>query len=179
MVSITILALGAASFIARAASMPLVFGIRMSIRTTFRKGRTRLRHRLGTVAGLADQLDVGLGAEDHLQPAPEERVIIGDQHTNRVGSFPADPFVAGGTGTLAHAVSSHLRSPRPQDRPGPPGRVPDTAARRHDGHVHRWWPSHGTLRKSGAPRMDRTASTRYPVSASATHPEPSINRITP
>ena len=34
MVSITILALGAASFIARAASMPLVFGMRMSIRTT-------------------------------------------------------------------------------------------------------------------------------------------------
>ena len=34
MVRITILALGADSFIARAASMPLVFGMRMSMRTT-------------------------------------------------------------------------------------------------------------------------------------------------
>jgi hypothetical protein len=34
MVSMTILALGAPSFIARAASIPLVFGMRMSIRTT-------------------------------------------------------------------------------------------------------------------------------------------------
>src|SRR5579875_895935 len=34
MVSMTIFALGAASFMARAASMPLVFGMRMSIRTT-------------------------------------------------------------------------------------------------------------------------------------------------
>ena len=121
MVSITILALGADSFIARAASMPLVLGMRMSIRTTS-KELTSPGHRLGAITGLAHQLDVGLVGQDHLQPAPEERVIIGDQHANEVGrGLLAGPLAVGSTGTLAHAVSSHLR---------PLARLPAATARR-------------------------------------------------
>jgi hypothetical protein len=42
-------------------------------------------------------------------------------------------------------------------------------------------PSHGTLRKSGAPILGRTTGTRYlfPFSVPACYPETSISRITP
>src|SRR4029077_13435630 len=43
-----------------------------------------LLHRLGPVAGLADQLDVVLGREYHLQPAAEQGVIVDDERADRV-----------------------------------------------------------------------------------------------
>jgi hypothetical protein len=41
-----------------------------------------LQLRLGPVARLADQFDVVLFVEDHLKPAPEQRVIVSDQHAD-------------------------------------------------------------------------------------------------
>ena len=40
-------------------------------------------YRLGAVARLPDQVDVVLFVEDHLQAAPEQRMIIRDQHPDR------------------------------------------------------------------------------------------------
>jgi hypothetical protein len=40
--------------------------------------------RLGTVAGLPDQVDVVLLIQDHLQTAPEQGMIVGDQHPDRL-----------------------------------------------------------------------------------------------
>jgi hypothetical protein len=39
--------------------------------------------RLGAVAGLTDDLDVGLGTQHHLQAAPEKRMVVDDQHPDR------------------------------------------------------------------------------------------------
>ena len=40
--------------------------------------------RLGAVAGLADDLDVGLLPEHHLQAAAEQRVVVDDEHADRL-----------------------------------------------------------------------------------------------
>ena len=44
--------------------------------------------RLGTVAGLPDQVDVVLLIQDHLQTTPEQGMIVGDQHPDRLGTSP-------------------------------------------------------------------------------------------
>jgi len=44
--------------------------------------------RLGPVAGLPDQIDVVLLIQDHLQAAPEQGMIVGDQHPDRLGASP-------------------------------------------------------------------------------------------
>jgi uncharacterized protein YcaQ len=51
-------------------------------------GQRLARHgdRLGAVAGLADQVDVVLVGQDHLQAAPEQRMIVGDQDPDRLGA---------------------------------------------------------------------------------------------
>ena len=44
----------------------------------------RLLDGFAAVAGLADDLDVGLLLEDHLQPAPEQGVVVDDQDADRL-----------------------------------------------------------------------------------------------
>ena len=46
-------------------------------------------HRLGPVARLPDQIDVVLFLQDHLQAAPEQRMIIGDQHPDGLRALAA------------------------------------------------------------------------------------------
>ena len=82
----TILALGTTSLIAVQASMPLRRGIRTSISTMSGSSVDGQLDRLGAVAGLADDLDVGLLAEDHLQPTAEQRVVVDDEHADRLGA---------------------------------------------------------------------------------------------
>src|SRR5579875_3190351 len=52
------------------------------------QGLACLRHRLGPVARLADDLDVGLAHQHDLQAAAEQRVIIDDQRADRLGAGP-------------------------------------------------------------------------------------------
>jgi hypothetical protein len=35
--------------------------------------------RLAAVGGLADHLEVGLGVQDHPEPGPHQRLVVGDQ----------------------------------------------------------------------------------------------------
>jgi hypothetical protein len=48
-----------------------------------------LFHRLGTIAGFTDNLDVGLGVEESTQARPNDRLVIGQQDRNH----DAGPFV--------------------------------------------------------------------------------------
>ena len=66
----------------RVASSPSRFGIRMSIRTTSGAKLTHGLDRLQAVLGLADDLDVRLRLEDHLEPRPDQRLIVDDQDAN-------------------------------------------------------------------------------------------------
>ena len=45
------------------------------------------RHRLASVGGLADDLDVGLGVEDHPEPGADDLLVVGDEHAD--GHAPA------------------------------------------------------------------------------------------
>ena len=46
------------------------------------------RNRFLAVAGLPDQVDVVLFIQDHLQAAPEKRVVVRDQHPDRLRALP-------------------------------------------------------------------------------------------
>ena len=63
----------------RVASMPSSSGMRTSISTTSGCEAPRLRDRLEPVGGLADDLDVLLGLEDHAEARPHERLVVDDQ----------------------------------------------------------------------------------------------------
>ncbi len=76
-----------------AASMPERLGIRTSIRTTSGMSSVRLLHGLGAVGCLADELEVVLTLQDHLQTPAEQRVIVDDHHAQTLGR-PASPFTA-------------------------------------------------------------------------------------
>ena len=65
---------------ARVASTPPVPGISRSISTTSGDGRRDLLQRLGAVARLADDGQVGLGAEHHRDAGPEHRLVVDQEH---------------------------------------------------------------------------------------------------
>ena len=75
-----ILADGTASLIARQASMPERLGIRMSSSTTSGAAVAARLVPSSAVAGLAHDLDAGLGGEQHRQPATEQLLVVDDQH---------------------------------------------------------------------------------------------------
>ena len=61
------------------------------------------RHRLGAVGGLADDVEVVLGVEDHLEPGAHERLVVGDQDANgHLGGL----LRHGREGSRAHACSA-------------------------------------------------------------------------
>ena len=64
--------------------MPERLGIRMSSSTTSGAVRSREGGALDAVAGLADHLDAGLGAQQHGQPAPEELLVVDHEHADRL-----------------------------------------------------------------------------------------------
>ena len=80
-----ILADGTASLIARQASMPERLGIRMSSSTTSGARAGRERGALDAVAGLADDLDARLDAEQHGQAAPEQLLVVDHEHPDGLG----------------------------------------------------------------------------------------------
>src|ERR1700742_4039821 len=52
-----------------------------------RAQRPRHGDRGGAVARFADDLDVGLGVEDHLEPGPDQRLVIDDKDADHVASI--------------------------------------------------------------------------------------------
>ena len=72
----------------RVASRPSSRGIRMSISTTSGRRQRAGLDRLGAVARLADDLQVGLGVEDLAEAGADECLVVGDQHADgHAGSF--------------------------------------------------------------------------------------------
>src|SRR5438128_1206530 len=82
--------------------MPSTSGMRTSIRTTWGWRRGGLVDRLPPIRGLADDLDVALGLEDHPEPRAHERLIVSDQHAYRGGIF-------GGPGRKLRLALGELR----------------------------------------------------------------------
>ena len=50
--------------------------------------------RLAAVGHLGDHLDVGLGVEDHGEPAAHQLLVVGDQHPDRHDATPSSGMVA-------------------------------------------------------------------------------------
>jgi hypothetical protein len=69
-------------------------------------------HRVGAVDGFPDDLDVGLGVEDHAEPAPHQRLVVGDQHADRA------------RGGLAHDADPSPNGSRTRTENPPPGLAP-------------------------------------------------------
>ena len=63
----------------RAACRPVIRGIETSRIARSISSRSAELDGLGAVAGLGDDLEVGLGVEHHPQPAADERVVVGEQ----------------------------------------------------------------------------------------------------
>ena len=59
--------------------MPSTSGIRMSISTTSGRSARAMLDRLAAVGRLADDLDVGLGVEDHPEAVAHQGLVVGDQ----------------------------------------------------------------------------------------------------
>ena len=53
-----------------------------------RGGRRHLLQRLGAVARLADDGQVGLGAEHHRDPGPEHRLVVDQEHRDAHDRLP-------------------------------------------------------------------------------------------
>ena len=60
--------------------------------------RAGKRHRFTAVGGLSDDLDAGLGVEDHRQSCPDDVLVVGDEH--------ADGHVVRPTASLLEVMSS-------------------------------------------------------------------------
>jgi len=75
-------------------------------------------HCLGPVAGLADDVDVVLFRENHLQATPEQGVIIGDQHPDGIWALsrPRPP----GSRRRPVAHGAHFVASLGEHRPPPP-----------------------------------------------------------
>ena len=63
----------------RVASIPSSSGMRMSISTTSGFSAPDLLDGVEAVGGLADDLEVVLGVEDHAEAGAHERLVVGDQ----------------------------------------------------------------------------------------------------
>ena len=68
--------------IVRVAARPSTLGIRMSITTTSGSSCAGELDRGRAVVGLADDLDVVLGVEQHPQTGPEQRLVVGEHDTD-------------------------------------------------------------------------------------------------
>ena len=78
------------------------------------------RHGVDAVGGLADHLEAGLGLQDHPQPGPDERLVVGQQHPDR--------HTAAGSGA-GTGSSARTRQPGPSSR-GPAVTRPSNRATR-------------------------------------------------
>ena len=67
------------------AVMPSMTGISRSISTTSGCSSLRQLQRLGAVSRLADDLQLRVEREEHLQTLPHDAVVVGDQNADRHG----------------------------------------------------------------------------------------------
>ena len=79
------------------------------------------RDRRRAVRGFADDLDVGLGVQDHAEPRADEVLVVGDQHAHRhvvhrfLGSDAVARHPPPGEGRPRRAAQSAARSRIPRD----------------------------------------------------------------
>src|SRR6201995_390868 len=158
MVSMTILALGAASFMARAASMPLTFGIRMSMSTM--SGRASPARVTASAPSLAWPTSSRSGSSSRTDASPRRNSAWSSAIRTRIGSG-ALPLGCSPSG--APEPSLTLFPPTYVGQPGTGCSSPSPAqpARRSFPWV---FPSQAIVRKSGAPRVSGGADPqRYRV----------------
>ena len=70
----------------RVASMPSTPGMRTSISTTSGDVASTTATASPPSLGLADNLDVVAGVEDHAEPCPHQRLIVGDDDSDGHGT---------------------------------------------------------------------------------------------
>ena len=115
---------------------PVEPGIRTSISTTSGRSRATSATASRAVAGLADDLEVGLGVEDHAEAAAHERLVVGEQDADAHGAPPAaaargrrKPPPRHGPASSVAAVAARARSRIPtRPLPGAVGRSRRRAA---------------------------------------------------
>ena len=115
----SILVAGTALRICRVASRPLSSGMAMSMTTTAGAQLPGQLHRLAAVLRLADDLDVAFGLQQRPKPLADDRVVIGQQHGDRLhvpDSTPNLAALSGGRG----ALSMGQDPARPARVPGQP-----------------------------------------------------------
>ena len=112
----------------RVASMPSTPGMRTSISTTSGDEASTSRDRLGAVLGLADDLDVVAGVEDHAEPRPHQRLIVGDDDPD--ASRHRRPGAGGRARGSRRAPSARPRTCRRAARPARASRSARSPARR-------------------------------------------------
>ena len=66
----------------RVASMPSTSGMRTSISTTSGRSRSASSTASAPFAGLADDLEVVAGLQDHAEAAAHQRLVVGQQHAD-------------------------------------------------------------------------------------------------
>ena len=72
----------------------------------------RLLDRLQAVGGLADDVEVVLGVEDHPEARAHERLVVGDQHPHRAHAAASTVVSSATSGSFAR-----IRKPPPRRRP--------------------------------------------------------------
>ena len=130
MVSMTIRALGAASFMARAASMPLVLGMRMSISTT--SGRTSPARATASAPSLAWPTSSMSGSSTRTISRPRRKSAWSSAISTRIGSedFPL------GCSPPGSPEPSLTLSPPTYDQPAGDGLAQPVPDWRHNAHAH-------------------------------------------
>ena len=114
------------------------------MRTTSGRCSRGERHRLGTVGGLADDLDVGLAREQHREPAAHEGLVVGDDaRGSRRRRSPK------------RQVGARTRKPPPPPRAG-------TKGRRRTASTRSRMPDEAVARPSGVGRGGPRPSSRRP-----------------
>ena len=86
--------------------------MRMSISTTSGVEPARLLDRLEAVGGLADDVEVVLGVEDHPEAGAHERLVVGDQDAHRAHAAASTVVSSATSGSFAR-----IRKPPPRRRP--------------------------------------------------------------
>src|SRR6185437_8668886 len=107
-------------------------------------------HRLDTVRGLADHVDVRFGPQNHPEPCADQAFIVGQQDADHAG--------AGTSGRLA-------RTAKPPDVPGPALNVPPYRAARS--RIPRM-PKPSSPGTPPRPSSSTATSTADPVTATVT-----------
>ena len=118
-----------AAVICAVAAMPSCTGIRMSMTTTSGQQAPGLPDRVGAVPGLADDLHVRFGVENHPEPGAHQGLIVGEQDPDHASSrgmaaWTRNPPPAFGP-TVSRPPRAVTRSRIPTVPRPAPGTAPD------------------------------------------------------